>query len=105
MSKNAIEDVKFLGFSCLMQNSVVRFIQITVKEPVEMSLSKVSLSPDVSEDFKRSIHYQVFYVKQGSSGHFRDSIGYEMLQRDVFAAQKELAKQISVSAISEDETD
>lgn len=70
-----------------------------------MSLSKVLLPSDVSEELKRSVHYQAFYVKRGTSGLFRDSIGYEILQRNVFAAQKELAKQISISVVSEDTID
>lgn len=51
---------------------------------------------------KGSAYYQSLYVKQGRSGLFRDSTGYEMLQRDVLASQKELACRL-LTAIADDE--
>lgn len=59
-----------------------------------MSSSKSRrISPSVYTH-KGSAYYQSLYVKQAKSGFFRDSTGYEMLQRDVLASQKELAQRL-----------
>lgn len=51
---------------------------------------------------KSSAYYQALYVKRGKSGLFRDSMGCVMLQRDVLAMQRELARRLS-SATTADE--
>lgn len=48
-----------------------------------------------------SAYYQALYVKQGKSGLFRDSMGCAMLQRDVLASQRELARRLSSAVIVE----
>ena len=44
-------------------------------------------------------YYQAVYVRQGKSGHFRDSFGYEMMKRDIFDEQRKNARQIFIMAI------
>lgn len=51
---------------------------------------------------KSSAYYQALYVKKGETGLFRDSMGCAMLQRDVLAVQRELARRLA-SAASADE--
>lgn len=43
-------------------------------------------------------YYQAIYVRQGKSGRFRDSFGYEMMKRDIFDEQREKARQIFLMA-------
>lgn len=59
-----------------------------------MSTSKTLGAIPPVNTHKGSAYYQSLYVKQGRSGLFRDSAGCEMLQRDVLAIQKELARRL-----------
>lgn len=61
--------------------------------------SHVASTPEL----KSSAYYQMFYVRQGKSGLFRDSVSYEMLQRDAYAAQKALAQQFFSSFEEQEE--
>lgn len=52
---------------------------------------------------KSSAYYQALYVKRGESGLFRDSMGCAMLQRDVLAMQRELARRLSSAATADED--
>lgn len=67
-----------------------------------MSAKPLRESPPSVDLPKSSAHYQALYVKRGASGLFRDSMGCVMLQRDVLAMQRELARRLA-SAVSIDE--
>lgn len=68
-----------------------------------MSMSKAFRASSPVNTHKGSAYYQSLYVKQGRSGLFRDSAGYEMLQRDVLAIQKELARHLLTAIIDNEE--
>lgn len=59
---------------------------------------EIPLSVDLP---KKSAYYQALYVKKGKSGLFRDSMGCEMLQRDVLARQQDLARLLSTAVVTE----
>lgn len=67
-----------------------------------MSAKPLRESPLSVDLPKSSAYYQALYVKRGESGLFRDSMGCAMLQRDVLAMQRELARRLA-SAVSIDE--
>lgn len=52
---------------------------------------------------KSSVYYQTLYVNKGKSGLFRDSMGYAMLQRDVLAIQRELARRLTSAATADED--
>ena len=47
---------------------------------------------------KERSYYQAIYVRQGKSGHFRDSFSYEMMKRDIFDEQRKEAREIFIMA-------
>lgn len=59
-------------------------------------------SPLFVNEPKSSAYYQALYVKRGKSGLFRDSMGCAMLQQDVLATQRDLARRLA-SAVATDE--
>jgi hypothetical protein len=63
-------------------------------------------SPMTSEIKNKSIaYYKVLYTKQGRSGLFRDSAGYEMLQRDALDMQQRLAHRILTATVEENRSE
>lgn len=79
-----------------------KILSITKKEPERMSAKPLREGPLFVDLPKSSAYYQALYVKRGESGLFRDSMGCAMLQRDVLATQRELARRLT-SAIAADE--
>ena len=41
-----------------------------------------------------SSYYQMMYVQQGRSGHFRDSMAYSRLHDNIMQTQKEMARRL-----------
>lgn len=52
---------------------------------------------------KSSAYYQPFYLNQGRSGILRDATGYEVLQRDVLATQREFAHRLYTATDEEED--